>query len=94
MFDFYYPMGHGGFHLNNWSYFLTPGGILMGLFFIVLVGLLIYFAVTRGKNRDSYQNFMPGSGNYRENPIDTAKMRFAKGEISKEELEEILKTLK
>lgn len=60
---------------------------LMGfLFFIILVGLAVYLIRTVA-NHNSVSTSQ-------RDPLDIAKERFAKGEITKEELSEIKKELK
>ncbi|NQT59951.1 MAG: SHOCT domain-containing protein [Bacteroidetes bacterium] len=63
----------------------------MMVLLVVLIDLVIYLAVTRNRSQGyhGHQDF-----NSSENPVNIAKLRYAKGEISKEELDEILKKLK
>ena len=56
------------------------------LFFIILVGLAVYLIRTVANHNST--------GTQRRDPLDIAKERFAKGEITKEELSEIKKELK
>lgn len=56
------------------------GGMFMGLLFLVLLGVAIYFIV---KN----VNFKNGIGQAKESPIDILKKRYAKGEITKEDFD-------
>lgn len=61
------------------------GGIFMWIFWIIIVSLIIFLAI-------KYYN---GSLNInkKETPLDIAKKRYARGEITKEELDEIKKNL-
>ncbi|MCK5156387.1 MAG: hypothetical protein KAQ69_08160 [Spirochaetales bacterium] len=70
---------------------MSLGGIIIMLVIVVLIGLVIYFAVTRGRTH-TYHRYEDMYSS--ENPVTIAKTRFAKGEITKEELDDILKRLK
>ena len=63
------------------------GGIWMGLILLVILILVIYFALRNGKRL-----YMNGAGT-NETPLDILKKRYAKGEISKDEFENIKKDL-
>lgn len=97
MLNYMNPFFHRGLYGGDWSFWFTPGGIIMGITFIALLGLVIYFIVTRRRqnggsypyNNARYQNEKDFA-----DPVMIAKTRFAKGEITKEELTEILKHLK
>jgi len=56
------------------------GGMFMGILFIILLGVAIYFIVQniRSKNVE---------GQSSETPIDILKKRYAKGEITKEDFD-------
>ena len=60
------------------------GTIWMILFWGVIIALIIWVVKRLTKNTDS---------NNKKNPLDIAKERYARGEITKEEFEEIKKTL-
>ena len=91
MFNHGYSIFDRGFMGLGSSSIMSTGGIIMMVFFVVLIGLVIYFAVTRNRSHGyhGYQDFNPS-----ENPVNIAKLRFAKGEITKDELDEMLKRLK
>ena len=91
MFNHGYSIFDRGFSGFNSSSFMSVGGIITMVLFVILIGLVIYFAVTRNRSHGyhGYQDF-----NSSENPINIVKLRFAKGEITKDELDEILKRLK
>jgi uncharacterized membrane protein len=72
----------------DWSlFYTTPGGIIMMIVLAVVIGLLIYIAVTRrsGNNTIGYDRY--------HEPANIARRRFAEGAITKEELDRILETL-
>ena len=78
----------------DWSLFFTsPGGIAMMIIFTVVIGLLIYLAVTRSRGGDGGQRPYFGTDRL-EDPVYIAKKRFAEGEITSEELDTILDRLK
>ncbi len=59
------------------------GGIFMVLFWALIIGLIIWgFSRMSGYGRHMHPE-------YGDRALDTAKMRYAKGEISKEEFERI-----
>ena len=68
------PMTHFGF----W-------GPFMGLFFLVLCGVVIYIVIRSMRNRDS-----AGVG---ETPLDIIKERYARGEITKDEYDRMKRDL-
>lgn len=77
--------GGGGF-CNGWMFGNTPyGGMIMmgiGLILLLVLGFFIYKYASSGRI---------GSG---ESALDTLQKRYVNGEISKEEYEEMRKTLK
>jgi len=60
-----------------------------GIFWIVIIGLVVWLIV-RGSNR-SYTN--QNMHREKENPLNIIKLRYAKGEITKEEYETMKKDL-
>jgi putative membrane protein len=71
------PMMHYGF---------GHGGMFMGIIFLIAIGLLIYFIVQTRKTKGQ----MPTQ---KESPLDILKMRYAKGEIVREEYERMKRDL-
>lgn len=63
------------------------GLILFMLFWVLVIGLIL--ALVRGGRR-WYRYYPPAT----HDPLDIAKERYAKGEITKEEFEQIKKDLK
>lgn len=59
----------------------------MGLIFIVLIGVGIYFLVMQSRNTHSSR------GRSGETALDILERRFASGEITKEEFEEMKRDL-
>lgn len=73
----------------DWSLFYsTPGGIIMMVLFALLIGVVIYVAVSRKRGSDA-----PRYDNYFHEAADIAKKRYARGEINEDELNKILDTL-
>lgn len=62
-------------------------GFIFSLFFIALIVTAVYYLIRALSNNRSSQN------SFRE-PLDIARERYAKGEITKAELDEIKKELK
>lgn len=62
------------------------GGIFMGIFLLGLIAVLLFFAVKYFKN-----NGLTAGGS--ESPLDILKIRYAKGEITKEEFESLKRDL-
>ena len=56
------------------------GGMFMGILFLVLLGVVIYFIVQNIRSKN-------GAGQTQESPIDILKKRYAKGEITKEDFD-------
>ena len=70
-------MGYGGYMMDGY------GGWFMGLIIIIAVGVLIYFFVIQKKKTDSF------SAPPAETPLDILNKRYARGEISKEEYDQM-----
>lgn len=77
----YGPMMDGWGHENSWV------GLIFSVLFLLLVVALAYYVIRAIGGHHSAQT------QYRE-PLDIAKERYAKGEITKDELTEIKKELK
>ena len=73
----------GGYtHMMNFS----GGGLLMWILFIVLVGVLVYFLIRMPQVR--------GHGPVpHETPLDILKRRYARGEITKQQFDEMKRDL-
>jgi putative membrane protein len=70
-------------HMNDFGYYM--GGIGMFIWPIILILIIVYVF----KNNNSEQYFKK-----EETPLDILKKRYAKGEISKEEFDEMKNNLK
>lgn len=79
--------------MHGWGYgmrgFFGGGMLMMGIFWLVIIGLVIY--VVRNRNNFTTNNQQFES---KEDPVEIARKRYAKGEISKEEFQEIKNELK
>jgi putative membrane protein len=71
------PMMHYGF---------GQGGMFMGIIFLIVMGLLIYYFIQTRKTTDR----TPPEN---ESHLDILKKRYAKGEINKEEYDRITRDL-
>lgn len=76
--------GPGWHHMYGGGFF--NGGIFMLIFNVLLIVLVVFFAVKFFRHGS-----IPGVNN--ETPLDILKKRLAKGEISKDEFEELKKLL-
>ncbi len=84
-------MGQGmmGGYRRNPSMFFPFGGLIMWVLILIIIGVVVYFIV-RTQRGVSGRNYI-SSGD--ETPLDIAKKRYARGEISREEYETIKKNL-
>lgn len=81
-------------HMWGWGAGGWIFGILMMVFWIALVVLVVYLLV-RGFSHHGTPGHAAGYFEPpKESPTEIARRRFASGEITKEQLEEIEKTLK
>ena len=64
------------------------GGPWMIIFWVAIVALVVWGGITLTKRGNSAPGNAP-----KHDPLDSAKVRYAKGEISKEEFEQIKKAL-
>jgi putative membrane protein len=80
--DPYRPMMGGWDRSGNYgcSFGFGHGGMFMGILFLIVLGVAIYFIVRNVKLKN-------GTGQTQETPIDILKKRYAKGEITKEEFD-------
>ena len=70
------------------GWWMMFGGVWMILFLGGIIALIVWGVKKASEGKDS--GF---SGSQRHNPLDIAKERYAKGEISREEFEQIKKDL-
>ncbi|MBZ4682894.1 MAG: putative rane protein [Fusobacteriaceae bacterium] len=69
---------------NSGCYSMFGGqGIMMIIFWIVIIGVIFYL-INKNGNKEIFRN---------RTPLDILKERYAKGEITKEEYEEMKKDL-
>jgi putative membrane protein len=71
-----YGMGPGMMGGYGYGY----GDIFMGIFYLILLGVAIYFIVQSVRSKN-------GVGQSNESHIDILKKRYAKGEITKEDFD-------
>lgn len=76
-------------HIMNYRYGMCGiwyGGIFMWIIFLLVIGLAVYLIIQSTKSRTSDTN----TG---KTPMEILKTRYAKGEITKEEYENLKKDL-
>jgi putative membrane protein len=68
--------------MGNWGHMMGYGygGGFMWLIILALVGVAVYFLLQVSKSKGSNRQII-------EKPLDILKMRYAKGEIDKEEFD-------
>ncbi len=72
---------------HNW---LWGGGMWFGwIFWLVIIGLIIWLLINQS-NRNRNQNYL---NPHLESPLDILKKRYAKGEITKEQFEQMKKDI-
>ncbi|MFW6007277.1 MAG: SHOCT domain-containing protein [Halanaerobiales bacterium] len=84
-------MGHYGWPGHMMSWFGGGGGIMM-FFWIIIIAIIVYFIINQNNNQKTNRYSYPEKNE--ESPIKIAERRYARGEIDKEELEEIKRNLK
>ena len=74
-------------HMADWAF---GGGWFMFLFWIVIIGLIVWGIVNLNKNGNLN---VGGTTIGRRDPLEIAKERYARGEITAEEFDTIRKNL-
>jgi putative membrane protein len=69
-----------------WSWHVWMFPMFIPLFWIVFIGLVLYLIFGRGGNKRPWP---PGPGPEQETALDILKKRYARGEISKVEFEQM-----
>ena len=76
--EYYRPMMSG----NDWGQ-----GLFMMLFWFIVLVVIVYVVIRLLKNHETHTNT-------KASPLDIAKERYAKGEITKDQYEQLKKDLK
>jgi len=76
--------GYNSWHWGRYMMYGHPGGMFM-MFFMFLAVALVLYLVFKKQAEPRHQD------QFRETPIEILKRRFAKGEITKEQFEEMKK---
>ncbi len=74
---------------DGWGWWMVFGGIWMLLFWIAIIWLVVW-GIKSLVGAQGVKSRYPGEGAI---PLETAKERYAKGQISKEEFDQIKKDL-
>ncbi len=69
---------------DGMGWWMVLGGLWMLIFWVGLIGLIVWGVIKLSQRDGSTQ---------RHSPLDVAKERYAKGEISREEFEQLKKDL-
>jgi len=76
---------YGGGMMGNSGYGMMGsfgwGGMLMGILFVILIGIILFFVINTARGT--------GSRLTNETPLDILKIRYAKGEISKDDFDKM-----
>ena len=78
--------GYDGYIGPHWFGLFNGGGMFMGIFTLVILGLLIFFGI----NYFRKDGILAGG---KERPLEILKIRYAKGEITKEEFDAMKKEI-
>lgn len=76
--------------------FFNPGWSGMwfgGIFWLIIIGLVIWLIINSSKRSHYNYNYPPQFQNQQETPLDILKKRYAKGEITKDEFDQMKKDL-
>ncbi len=82
-----FAFGPGAGYGCSFGFGYGYGGMFMGILFLVLLGVVIYFVVQNVRSKN-------GSGQTHESVIDILKKRYAKGEITKEDFDRMKSELR
>lgn len=82
-------MGRGGMMGGFGSPFMFMGGLGMLVFWVLLIGGIVWFVQSLGRGQGTSRPDVPAA----ESLLDILKRRYAKGEISKEQFEEMKRDL-
>ena len=97
-----FSFGHmGRFGHMGFNSFWEGGGFMM-IFWVIILAAVIYFIVQKSNENKNYSqrdnrshyNDQQLSSKYKDSAEETARQRYAEGELSKEEFEEIIQNLR
>ena len=87
-------MNQGGWGMMGGFGFPLIGGILMFLFWVLIIGGFVWLIVWLARGgAQSASRALTNTPTANQTPLDTIKARYAKGEITKEQFEEMKRDL-
>ena len=76
---------------HNWFW---GGGFWFGwVFWVAIIGLIVYLIVNQGNKNREFHLPPPQMLPHQDSPLDILKKRYAKGEINKEQFEQMKKDI-
>ena len=78
-------------HPFHWGFGFLGGGFLMILFWLLVIGLFVWLIVGISRRSSNMRHMHYGS--YRTDALEVVRERYAKGEINKEQYEQLKKDL-
>ena len=77
---------------DGMGWWMLWGGLMMVLFWGAIIGLIVW-TIQMVTRREPSQTHVPHTGPSARTPLDIAKERYARGEVNREEFEQIKRDL-